>query len=206
MTTEELIAAMAADRRRHRPPRWGPVVMAALVSAALFGLFWSPRPDLATALAGALLVKTAFPLALAATALALAFRLARPAAWAPVRPALALAGLAALGLLAGAITLQPTAVRAEAWSEARLALCLVSIPALGALPMATAFHQLRRGASSDPARTGLCAGLAAGGIGAMLYSLACSDDSPLFFVPAYGAAIIGMGELGQILGRRCLGI
>jgi hypothetical protein len=208
MRTEDLIAAIAADTTP--PPR--PVrrlalgLAAALVLSALaFVLGWGPRPGLAQVLAGPLLAKTVVPAVLGVLALALAARLIRPAA----RPGaqagalgLALAGLAAWTGLAmaegGAGALAMALAKPDLW------ICLTSVPLLSAAPLAALLWALRAGAATRPALTGAVAGLAAGGLGAALYSLYCSVDMALFVLPAYGAAVLVVTLAGAAAGARAL--
>lgn len=208
MKTDDFIAALAADRRRGSLSRKRLLLMtgsATFLAGLLFVVFLDFRPDLATALTGAELIKTAWPLAFGVMSLTLAHRFAHPDA----RPSatlylVRLAVVAGLCLYLLEAARQPLSAHGSAFAGSGLVICLPAIPLFGALPMAGALHALRNGASIDPGRTGLYAGLAAGSIGATLYSLACIDDSPLYFVPAYGIAIFVMGDLGRILGRRLL--
>ena len=208
MKTDQLIAALAADAA----PRAGvarrlglgllltaPLAAAALVAA--MGL----RPDLGAALMSAAAVKTLGPLALAAASAALAVALSRPEAR-PRGQTLVLTGLgaaAALGFVWALATEGPGALARDIASGS-LWTCLRAVPAFAALPLVAAFAALRAGATLRPTRAGAAAGLAAGAMGAAVYSLHCTDDAPLFYLPAYGAGMLIPAALGALLGPRLL--
>src|SRR6201999_3586137 len=67
--------------------------------------------------------------------------------------------------------------------------CLSLIPFLAAAPAICILIALRRGAPARPEFAGAVGGLAAGGLGAVLYALTCPDDSPLFVATWYTSAI-----------------
>jgi len=207
MKTDQLIAALAADAPARAPvaaglARWLAPALA-LAGAALLAL-WGLRPGLAGAMMQPLVAaKLALPLALAGTVLALALRSARPEARVTLAP-LALLAVAALALLGIGLALTPPADWARAWAGDTALACLISIPALAALPLAASLLALRRGASTDPARSGLLAGLLAGAAATALYALHCPEDSPLFYVCWYGLGIVIAGTAGRLLGPRLL--
>ncbi|MFD2143896.1 NrsF family protein [Ancylobacter oerskovii] len=63
---------------------------------------------------------------------------------------------------------------------------------------------MKRGAPEHPAWAGAAGGALAGGLGAALYALHCTDDSPLFVLTWYGLAIGFMTVAGALIGRRTL--
>ena len=207
MKTEILIAALAADTTPAPRPEQGLPWVALALALAAAALFWvlGPRADPAAGLAPLTLPKTLLPLALGALALPLALRLAQPAKPAGTLPRLLLtvplaaAATAALALL----TSDPAGWAMQATGKTMIP-CLVTIPTLAALPLATLLWLLRRGAPLAPTRTGLLAGLAAGGLAASLYSLHCTEDSPLFWALWYSTAICTTGAIGALAGRRLL--
>jgi hypothetical protein len=208
MRTEELIAALAADTtpgpRAERRLALGLAAALVLALAALLG-FWGPRADLAAALSGAALAKTLLPLSLGATALWLAADLCRPEA-VPRRQRAALALLGAVAAAAFGVALWQGGGAALATEMGRSSLwtCLESVPALALLPLGAVLWALRAGAPAHPARAGAVAGLAAGGLGAAIYSLYCDQDALLFYLPAYGAGIALVTLAGALLGARLL--
>lgn len=82
--------------------------------------------------------------------------------------------------------------------------CLVAI-IVAALPgLAILLAVLRRGIPTRPSAAGASAGLLAGGLGAMAYTLACVNDGASFVAVWYSAAILVTTLLGALLGRRLL--
>ena len=207
MDTNDFIKTLSADRARDTPPErrllFG-LAPAVLLSLAAVLVIWQPRPDLAQAMMGPAIVKTAFPLMIGVVALFLSLRLAYPQVGAPVRAVMIGAGSVAGIYFAAAFAGAPLADHAAAFAQSQLLLCLVSVPVLAAAPLAAAIWALRSGATVDAPRCGTCAGLAAGGLGAAAYSLFCTDDSPVYFLPVYGAGIMAMGLAGRLLARRFL--
>jgi hypothetical protein len=208
MRTNDLIAALAADTTP--APRPGPRLAAALagglvVSVLAFALGWGPREGLGGVLSSPLVAKTLIPALLATLALALAVRLIRPGAPTAGRDLALGTTLAALGLwLGAALLVGGPGDLAMALDKPDLWVCLVSVPILSAAPLAGVLWALRSGASTRPALTGAVAGLAAGGLGAALYSLFCVVDMALFVLPASGTAILGVVGLGALAGARWL--
>jgi hypothetical protein len=208
MRTDDLIMALAADTTP--PPRPGARMAAALggglaLSGLAFALVWGPRAGLGDVLASVLVLKTVMPAVLAVLALWLALPLLRPAA--PVRPRAAGLGLV-LAALAGwfglALAQAGSGGLGMALDKPDLWICLVSVPILSAAPLAGLVWALTAGAPTRPALTGAVAGLAAGGLGAALYSLFCTVDMALFVLPAYGTAIAAVTVLGALVGSRAL--
>jgi hypothetical protein len=62
----------------------------------------------------------------------------------------------------------------------------------------------RRGATTAPALAGFVAGLAGSGLAAAIYTLHCTEDSPLFYVTWYGLAISTIAAVSAALGSRLL--
>jgi len=164
------------------------------------------RPDLGAQIASPRLwLKFATTLTLSMASLGLVLRLATPGAEArPWLWALFLAPLVlSFGLLAEAM-----ATPAASW-PARLIghnapYCVTLIPLLSAAPLACLLHALRQGAPGNPGRAGAVAGLLAGGVGATLYALHCTDDSPFFVAAWYSLAIAIVTLIGSAAGRRWL--
>jgi hypothetical protein len=207
MKTDRLINALAADTTPQPRPEQGLPWVAVALALAAVGLVavLGLRANPAAGLAPLTLPKTVLPLVLGLLALPLALRLARPGAGAGALPRLMLAvplaaaGTAALALL----TSEPAGWAMQATGKTMIP-CLVSIPTLAALPLATLLWLLRRGAPLAPTRTGLLAGLAAGGLAATIYSLHCTEDSPLFWAMWYSTAICITGGIGALAGWRLL--
>ena len=209
MKTDHLIRALAADDKRASPlAHFLYVTLAAafVLAAILFAIRLGPRLDIAAvALDPRFLFKFAVTLLLAATALALALRLARPGAetgyaW------LVLA--AAPILLAFGVLMELATMPAASWGTRLVGTnwlyCLTYIPLLSLPLLAAALIGLRHGAPTRPGLAGAVAGILAGGLGAALYAAHCTDDSPLFVATWYTIAIGGMTISGNLIGRRVL--
>lgn len=208
MKTDDLILALAADTlprpslARRMAAAFG---LAAGAAALLFALGWGLRPGLAAALMSPALLKTLVPLLLLPLTLALAYRLALPGQSA--RGLLALVGAGALlatGLFGLALARAGNGALSQALLTPSLAVCLLSIPLL-ALPMLGALvWALSHGAALQPRLTGAMAGLGAGAGATAIYSLYCDQDSALFVLPAYGAALAIVVLAGALAGGRAL--
>jgi hypothetical protein len=208
MKTDDLIAALAADTlprltAGQRLLRALPAAFA--VSVAGFLAFRGVRPDLGQALASAAVLKTVVPLILAALAGALALGLARPGSR-PVRRAVALALLAAvlLAVFLAALIDDASMGLAASLGKPTLVTCLTTVPALAVPLLAAVLWALAAGAPLHPRRAGAAGGLAAGALAAALYSLYCDQDTALFVLPAYGAAVLFVTLAGAMAGARLL--
>lgn len=208
MKTDDFLSALAADTLprptvQARLVRALPVGLAA--SAVALALVWGVRADLTTALTSATTVKTISPVVLAALAIPMVLSLSRPD---PSQNAagriLAVFGAGALALFGVALALDGLSGLITTLLVPSLAVCLLSIPALALPILGALLWTLSAGAPLNAGRTGLVAGLAAGALSTGLYSLYCNQDSLLFFLPAYAAAIGFVAFLGQIAGRRAL--
>ncbi len=207
MKTGDLIATLSADSRPGLSPARAMAVAIAIgfiAAAFLFFIALGPRPDFMHAIATLRFdFKFVLTLALAASALVLARRLARPEAH---------GGRAILllvpAMLAVAIVLELINVPAQDWlarwigHNARA--CMINIPFLSLLPLAAILAALRLGATTRPVLTGAVAGLLAAGIGATFYAAHCPDNSPLFVATWYSIATAFMTGLGAFLGPRVL--
>lgn len=208
MKTDELIAALAADTTPRAAPAARLVIALAAglaVSALALVFVWHTRPDLAAALASPAVAKTVLPVILALAALWLARGITRPEA--RLRAERALVGalmLAALGAIGWGLARDGVAGLLAALETPNLITCLVSVPALSALPMAGTLWAMKGGAPASPSRAGAAAGLVSAAAATALYSLHCPEDSLLFFLPAYGFAILTVVGLGALIGRRLL--
>lgn len=72
----------------------------------------------------------------------------------------------------------------EEWLE-----CLFSIPIIAIVPFAISIWAVRKAAPTNLVRTGAIAGLLAGGVSAMAYSLHCTDDSLPFVAVWYAVRL-----------------
>lgn len=208
MTTEELIGRLAAGASPVEPDHGlqalAAVVLAAVVPAAAIVFGYGLRPDLASALLSPMVAaKTALPLLLAALALPLCLRAVRPGT--ALRPrAIWAVPLAALGLLLLALVLTPAAGRGMAFVGKSLYVCLPSVVVLSLPVTAALIAALRRGAPVRPALCGALAGLTGGAVATALYSLYCTEDSPLFYAVWYSLGIAVAALAGALMGVRLL--
>ncbi|MBV5265605.1 NrsF family protein [Pinisolibacter aquiterrae] len=210
MKTEDLIAALAADGATVETPparRAGTALLVgALIAAVVFAVLIGPRPDWRAAIETVRFPFKFVPFVLLAIGgIGGLIRLSRPDGRLGVFAAiLALAA----GLLLGSVVVELAVVPADRW--ARLAIghnaphCLTLTPFLAIAPLAAALLAARHGATTRPALTGAVAGLAAAGVGATLYAMNCTDDSPLFVALWYPLAVAIVAGAGALFGRRLL--
>ncbi|WP_375257210.1 NrsF family protein [Citreimonas sp.] len=199
MDTENLIALLAADQAPPRKPRLRLRVAAgAVVSLGLMLAFWGLRPGWgALGDQPVMLAKAVWPLALAALAGLLLNRppMRTPPLWPLAVASAVIVGGWILAVAAGGAVFSGTTVA-----------CLISVPLL-ALPIGAAlFAGLGHRVVPLPARTGLVAGLCAGGLSAAIYALHCDEDAASFFLLWYGVGILVCGLAGRVAGRRFLGV
>lgn len=209
MKTDTLIDLLARDAgpapRHVMARRLWPVVAAGVVASAwaaiaVFGLV--PLDLFAT---GVPWMKMAYAGALALAAGWWTARLSRPAA--PVaRPQHAVLAVVGLMAVAGAASLAALpaearlpALMGHSWSTCPFSVLLLSLPGLGA-----ALWAVRGLAPTRPRLAGLAAGLFAGALGALGYSLACPEASPAFVAVWYSLGIALTGAAGAALGPRLL--
>lgn len=114
-------------------------------------------------------------------------------------PFVILVGLAGLTLAMTPSVEWHREILGEHWLE-----CLLAIPLFAIVPFAVIILALRKGAPTELKWTGAIAGLVAGGLGSIAYSLHCIDDTIPFVAAWYGAAIIACGFIGALLGPRIL--
>jgi hypothetical protein len=208
MKTEDLIRALAADAAPSRPVGQGLALalpLGLLATLAIFMAVLGPRPDLGAFAEPLVLAKAALPLALAVAAIGAALRAVRPGAseggWG--RALWIAPGLAAVVLAIGLAVLPPDRWLAYA-TRPSLFGCMVSIPLLSLPLLGAALLALRRGAPLDARRTGALIGLGTAGIATIVYSLFCTEDSPVFYVLWYGLGILVVARIGAALGPRVL--
>lgn len=207
MRTEDLIVTLAADTKRAQSPArtmalaiGGGAVLAMILFFIVLGL----RPDFLHAISTLRFdFKFVVTLSLAASALLLALRLARPEG-SGNRSVL----LVVPFMLVVAVVLELVNVPAQDWvarwigHNARA--CMINIPFLSLLPLAAILAALRQGAVTRPRLAGAVAGLLAAGIGATFYAAHCPDDSPLFVATWYTLATLFVTGIGAFLGPRVL--
>ena len=209
MKTDELVAALVADRAPRRPLLLRPLPLALMaggaVSIVVFFIELGFRKDLYAALATWRFdLKLALVLLAPVLAFGLCRSLSRPVAEAhPARRLLPLALLAA-----AAIAVEMLNAPVASWGTRLVGtnslVCLGAIPMLAAAPLAALLMALRSAAPASPALAGAAAGALAATLGAAIYAFHCFDDSPFFVVVWYLLASLPVIGIGAILGPRLL--
>lgn len=208
LSTDALIAQLAATpapASRYAPAHliWVMAVTALLCLVAQL-LTSGPRPGLGTALMEPMiLAKIGLPLAVLVLAWPMAAHLARPGArirsWPLIVPV-----AAAVALSLWALFVTPGDRIIAAWMGKSPQGCVASVLTLSILPLLAGMRVMRQGASTRPRLSGALIGLAAGAGASAGYALSCTEDSPLFFVFWYGAAILLTTAIGALAGQRFL--
>ena len=207
MRTDELITMLAAgaapvepratQRRYVTAIGWG-----AFGSTLLMALFLGVRPDLAEAARLPMFwVKLLFPALLCAGALYAAARLSRPGMTAEGAPLLLAVPVAAIWLVAawsllGADSAQrQELIFGETWKECPFNITLLALPAFAA-----ALWAMKGLAPTRPALAGASAGLLAGAMGALAYSLHCPELAAPFLALWYLLGMLIPAAIGALLG------
>lgn len=210
MKTDELIRALAADNVRPITPisryLFMAVVGGAVLAVAVFWMTLHARADLSTAIhTPAFVYKLIVAASLAVSAACLLPELARPLPSRDGRhPMLILAPVLLAVGVGIELYLQPPGLWLSRLVGRNAVHCLSLIPFLAAAPATCLLIALRRGAPAQPQIAGAVAGLAAGGLGAVLYALTCPDDSPLFVATWYTLAIAAVACACAYAGHRLL--
>lgn len=185
--------------------RLAPAVALGLLASALFALASMGSIPAAMWATQAPWLKLMYGASLALAAGWLTARLSRPVArtqW-PVRAVLAvfatLLALGALTLVTSAPDQRMATLFGETWLSCPRNVVLLSLPAL-----AGALWALRGLAPTRLRSAGFNAGLMAGALGAMGYSLVCPEVSATFVALWYTLGILLTGLLGAVLGPRLL--
>src|SRR5271169_932395 len=212
MRTDELINTLVVDHAvqpRPKPVAHG-LVLAIIgglaISAALFLLTLGVRPDILSALGTWRFdLKLSVNVVLAIAAAWVALRLSSPTTT-PLSAMRAL--LVPALLLLGAVVYELVTIPASAWPSRVMGvngvMCLASIIFLSVLPFMATIYALRQGAPASPAVMGAVGGLLAGGLGATVFAMHCTNDSPLFVAIWYVLAIGLIAMFGLVVGRHAL--
>lgn len=211
MKTNDLIELMAHAAAPVPPGatmrRCGAALAAGIVLGAIGMQFeFGVNPQL-RAFAGMPLfwVKVVFSALVVAAGLHATSRLSRPGASVKQVPRITLAPFAVLWLLA--IAMLATAAPGEAesmifgttWHTCALNIATLSIPAFVA-----ALWAMRGLAPTRPAYAGAAAGLLAGGIGSLVYTVHCPELMPPFIAIWYVGGILLPTAAGALAGPRLL--
>lgn len=211
MKTEQLISALASDltpvdpsaAERRFVRRLGGAALIAMVAMLLL---FRPRPDIVAAAGMPMFwLKLVFTGSLAIAAFVALRRLGFPGMRLG-RTSLGAAVPLALIWLAGAVSLLAAApgerlalVLGGTWVECPLSIALLSIPAAF-----LAFSALRSLAPTRLPLAGAAAGLFAGAVAALAYSLHCPEMEAPFIAVWYVLGMLLPTGVGALLGRRLL--
>ena len=211
MKTDDLIALLASEvapvDRHVVAKRFAMALLCGLAGALLLIVTgYGIRADLAAIATTPLFwAKLALPATLLFGALLLTTRMARPGtrvdrSWLLLAAPVVIVWVAALVILitAPADTRVPLLL-GNTWRECLANIALLSIPAFIA-----AFLALRGLAPTRPRMAGGAAGLLAGSIAALAYSLHCPEMAVPFWALWYLLGILLPGVLGTLLGPRLL--
>lgn len=207
METDRLIESLAADLQPVSPRAVSQRIAVTAVAgggvALVVVLAWlGLRHDLAAAVTGPMFwMKAGYAAVLGLAGFWCAERLARPAGSPGRGAALAFAAVAVIGVL-GVTTLMaadPTE-RAAIWLGHSWRRCPVNVLALSLPTLAAALWAMRRFAPTRLRLAGAAAGLFAGGVGATVYGLHCSETSPMFLATWYSLGVALSAGLGALLG------
>jgi hypothetical protein len=212
MKTDDLVELLSTNLEA---VDWREVSRTILVSAGLGALatfavmmfLLGPRSDVAEIHAWMFIAaKFAFAGAIVAVALAYLVRVARPSGERRVSATLiVLPFAAALVMAGGSLALAPVADWRAMIFGTEWLLCLLCIPLNAILPFAAIILAMRQfAAPTQLARAGALAGLAAGGISALVYALHCRGDSLAFIAVWYGLTIAVCTLVGALLGPKLL--
>ena len=212
MRTDELINTLVADHAMQPGPklvRHG-LVMAIIaglaISSALFSLTLGVRPDILSALSTWRFdLKLSVNLVLVIAAAWVALRLSSPTTT-PLSAMRAL--LVPALLLLAAVVYELVTVPSPEWLARAMginaSMCFMSIISLSLVPLMGVIYALRQGAPSSPAGAGAVGGLLAGAVGATVFAMHCTNDSPLFVAIWYALAIGLVATVGLLAGQYVL--
>jgi len=212
MRTDELINTLVGDHAsqpRPKPVRHG-LVMAIIaglaISSALFSLTLGVRPDILSALSTWRFdLKLSVNLVLVIAAAWVALRLSSPTTT-PLSAMRAL--LVPALLLLAAVVYELVTVPSPEWLARAMginaSMCFMSIISLSLVPLMGVIYALLQGAPSSPAVAGAVGGLLAGAVGATVFAMHCTNDSPLFVAIWYALAIGLVATVGLLAGQYVL--
>ncbi len=212
MRMDELINALVADHAvQPRPKPVGRGLVLAIIggvaiSSALFSLTLGVRPDILSALSTWRFdLKLSVNLVLVIAATWVALRLSSPTTT-PLSAMRAL--LVPALLLLGAVVYELVTIPAAAWPSRAMGvngvMCLANIIFLSVLPLTVTIYALRQGAPTSPAVMGAMGGMIAGAVGASVFAIHCTNDSPLFVAIWYALAIGLIAMVGLVVGKHAL--
>ena len=211
MKTNDLIAMLATEASA--TPTVSPLRRCAQATAAGVGIslalvltLWGLNPELnALAHTQAFWVKVVWLVLTCTFTVPVVMHLARPGVAAGRGVwgiAAALAGMTLLALMQVATVDANTGMQlmlGRSWQECSASIAALSVPLLAAL-----LWMLRDMAPTRPALAGASAGLMAGTLASLVYSLHCTETAYAFVAVWYVAGIAVMAGIGALMGLRLL--
>ena len=211
MKTDDLIEQLAADLPPVRPGTVGRRIAATAVAGGCLALVLvlaglGLRPDLSQAAGGMMFwMKAGYALALAGAGFWCAERLSRPAASARGGLIVVVAAVAVVAVIAaGRLMVAPADERMALWMGHSWRICPTYILALSLPTLALALVVMRRFAPTRLRLSGAAAGLFAGGVGAAVYGLHCTETGPPFLATWYSLGVALSAATGALVGPGAL--
>jgi hypothetical protein len=209
--TDDLINRLVADlkpvRRTALRERLALVITAGLiVSAVLMCLWLGLRPDMAEATDTAIFwIKSAYTLILGLLGVWAVERLGRPGSRgrAPLLGAL-ICFIVVTVAAAWNYMSAPAHAREEMLMGATAWVCPLYVMALSTPLLVAALAFMRRLAPTNPTLAGAATGLAAGALGAWVYSFHCTEQGLPFLASWYSLGIAAVAVIGALLGKALL--
>ena len=211
MNTNDLIATLAAEASTTQPAsgmrRYSQAISIGIaVSVTLLFALWGLNPELNTlAHTQAFWVKLLWLVLTCTFAAPVVLHLSRPGVTAGRSVWGIAASLAGMAVLASWQVVQVDAatgvqlILGESWKECSASIAALSVPLLAAL-----LWMLRDMAPTRPALAGASAGLMAGSLASLVYSLHCTETAYAFVAVWYVAGIAVMAGIGALMGLRLL--
>lgn len=205
MRTDQLIRGLVADL----PTPSGSVakaigvslVVSLIASLVLMRAWLGPRPDLDEAIrSSAFWMKAGYTFVIGTAGLLALERLGRPGASAGPAFLLISVLVASIVLLAGAeMAAAPPAARDAIWFGSSSSFCPWAIVAISIPLLVAAYIALRRLAPTRRLMAGAAAGLMAGGYGACIYSIHCTEQTLPFLATWYTLGVLMVAIAGVAL-------
>lgn len=211
MKTDELVSMLATGAGavdRGAPLRRSAVALGSgAIVAALAMLLWlDVNPALGDAVRTPMFwVRAAFCGLLVGGGIHAVARMSRPGARLDGVPALLAAPILALWILAGAVLLAASPedraglVLGTSWAECSVCIALLSLPVFAAM-----IWLLRSFAPTRLRLAGAAAGFAAGAVGALVYTLHCTEFEAPFIATWYVLGMLLPAAIGAVAGPRLL--
>jgi hypothetical protein len=203
LRTDQLIQGLVADL----PTSSGSVARTLVVSlvlslglsVALMILWLGPRPELNDAmLSSAFWIKAGYAFIIGTAGLLALERLGRPGASAAPAFAIVSVLIASMMIVAvGEMAIAPPAERREIWFGNSSSFCPWAIAVLSIPLLVAGYFALRRLAPTRYALAGVAAGLMAGGYGACIYSIHCTEHTVPFLATWYTLGVLVIAFAGM---------